>query len=77
MALAGGSIARLDGTTGRVIWKRSLGEHVNRFDLADGVLWVHTTTAMKPDRLTAVAAESGKTLSSTPLDTFGATGPQS
>ena len=74
MALAGGSIARLDGTNGRVIWKRSLGEHVNRFDLADGVLWVHTTTALEPDRLTAVAADSGRTLSSTPLDTFGATG---
>jgi hypothetical protein len=74
VALSGGSIARLDGTNGRVIWKRSLGEHITRFDLSDGVLWVHTTTALEPDRLTAVAADSGKTLSSTPLDTTGATG---
>jgi streptogramin lyase len=74
LALAGGTIARLDGTTGRMIWERSLGEHVNRFDTADGLIWVHTTAAGKPDRLTAVAADSGRTVTSTSLDTFGATG---
>jgi hypothetical protein len=74
VALAGRSIARLDGKTGRVIWTRSLGEHVNRFDLAEGVLWVHTSTALKPDRLTGIAADSGRTVTSTVLDTFGATG---
>jgi outer membrane protein assembly factor BamB len=74
MALAGGTIARLDGTTGRVIWERPLGEHVQRFDLADGLIWVYSTTPRERDRLTALAADSGRTAASTTLDTFGATG---
>jgi hypothetical protein len=74
IALGDGTIARLDGGNGRVIWERSLGEHVNRFDFADGLVWVHTTTAREPDRLTAVTAESGRTVASAALDTFGATG---
>jgi hypothetical protein len=74
IALGDGTIARLDGSDGRVIWERSLGEHVNRFDIADGLIWVHTTTAREPDRLTALTAASGKTVASAALDTFGATG---
>jgi PQQ-like domain len=74
IALGEGTIARLDGRDGRVIWERTLGEHVNRFDTAEGLIWVHTTTAREPDRLTAITAESGRTVASTTLDTFGATG---
>jgi putative pyrroloquinoline-quinone binding quinoprotein len=74
LALGDGTIARLDGARGTVLWERALGEHVNRFDVADGLVWVHTTTAGAPDRLTAVTADSGRTVSSLPLGTFGATG---
>jgi outer membrane protein assembly factor BamB len=74
IALGDDTIARLDGGDGRVIWERALGEHVNRFDIADGLIWVHTTTAREPDRLTAVTADRGRTVASTTLDTFGATG---
>jgi hypothetical protein len=69
-----GTIARLDGGDGHAIWERSLGEHVNRFDLADGLLWMHTTAAGEPDRLTAITADRGRTVASAALDTFGATG---
>jgi hypothetical protein len=74
VALGERTIGLLDGSNGRVIWERSLGEHVNRFDFADGLIWVHTTTAREPDRLTAVTAESGRTVASAALETFGATG---
>lgn len=74
LALAGGTVARLDGTTGRMIWERSLGEHVTWFDGADGLIWLYTVTAGRPDRLTALAADSGTPAASTALDTFGATG---
>jgi virginiamycin B lyase len=74
LANAPAGFARLDGTTGRVIWQRSLGEHVNAFDAAEGLIWVHSTSAREPDRLTAIAADSGKTVASIALDTFGSTG---
>jgi DNA-binding beta-propeller fold protein YncE len=74
LALAPGAIARLDGTTGRVIWQRALGEHVDAFDAAEGLIWVHSTAAREPDQLTALAAGSGKTVTSTALETFGSTG---
>jgi hypothetical protein len=73
LALGDRTIGLLDGG-GRVIWERSLGEHVNRFTVADGLVWVHTTTAREPDRLTALTVDRGRTVASTTLDTFGATG---
>jgi outer membrane protein assembly factor BamB len=71
---AGNTFVRLDGTTGRTLWERSIGDRINADTAADGLIWVHTSTAGQPDRLTAVAADSGKTVSSTALDSFGSTG---
>jgi hypothetical protein len=74
LALTTGAFARLDGTTGRVIWQRALGEHVDAFSAAEGLIWVHSTAAGEPDRLTALAADSGKTVTATALNIFGSTG---
>ncbi len=69
-----GTVARLDGATGAAVWQRTVGDGANGADVADGVLWVHSSAARVPDRLTALSLEDGSTVSSTALTTFGSTG---
>jgi hypothetical protein len=75
MAGAGSTLARLDGRSGRVLWRRTLGERINASGASAGLIWLCTSEGRgEPNRLTAIAADSGKTVTSTALDTFGATG---
>ena len=68
-------MARLDGATGRVVWERTVGDRANGADIADGLLWVHSSTARDADRLTALSLEDGSTVSSTALDHVRRHGP--
>ena len=70
----GTTVARLDGTNGRVIWQQAVGDRANAVDGGDGLVWVHSTTAREQDRLTAFALEDGRRVAAIALDTFGATG---
>jgi hypothetical protein len=74
MAGAGSTVARLDGETGRVLWRRTLGSSINASGAADGLIWTVYTSSVRgaPDRLIAIAADSGKTVTSTALRAFGA-----
>jgi outer membrane protein assembly factor BamB len=76
MAGSGGTVARLDGQTGRELWRRTLGSRHNASLAASGLIWIAYSSAVRgdPDWLVAIAADSGKTVTSTALDTFGASG---
>jgi putative pyrroloquinoline-quinone binding quinoprotein len=74
MAGMDSTIARLDGSTGRVLWQRAFGDRIFASAAADGIIWMHVGTARQGDRLIAVAGDSGKVVSSTPLDAFGSNG---
>jgi outer membrane protein assembly factor BamB len=69
-----GSFARLDGTTGRVLWERNIGDRINAWNFDEDVLWLHTTTVGGSDRLTALALDTGRDIGATDLRTFGSTG---
>jgi PQQ-like domain len=72
---AGNTVVRLDGSTGRTLWERSIGERLNAITEGDGLIWVHTTSAAgERDRVTAIAGDSGKTVTSAALDAFASTG---
>jgi hypothetical protein len=74
MAGSGSTIARLDGSSGAVRWEGTFGDRIFASGSADGLIWLHVGTERQGDRLVAVAADSGKTVSSTVLNTFGSTG---
>jgi hypothetical protein len=74
MAGADSTVALLDGNTGRALWQRSVGDRLFTLAVADGLIWMHSATARHGDRLIAVAADSGKIVSSTALDAFGSNG---
>ena len=76
VALAGATLARLDADTGRVIWRRTLGQRINAFDFGsgDGLVWVHYTRQGARDRLASLALATGAPVESTSLDSFGGTG---
>jgi outer membrane protein assembly factor BamB len=76
VALAGATLARLDGDTGRVVWRRTLGQRINAFDLGsgDGLVWAHYSKQGTRDRLASLAFATGAPVTSTPLDSFGGTG---
>jgi hypothetical protein len=70
------TFGRLDGESGRLLWRRTLGDDILASGAAGGLIWTVHTAAIRgePDRLTAIAADSGRKVASTPLDTFGTTG---
>ena len=70
----GTTVARLDGTDGRVLWQQAVGDRANAVDGADGLLWVHSSTASERDRLTAFGLDDGRRVATMTLDTLGATG---
>ena len=68
----GGRLTRFDGETGRLRWEQPTPGQANAFDFGDGLLWVHSTQPGVGDWLTAYALDDGERISSTRLDTFGA-----
>jgi streptogramin lyase len=74
IAVAGATLARLDADTGRVVWRRTLGD-VNAFDFdaRDGLVWVHYSRQGARDRLASLALATGAPVTSTPLGSFGST----
>ena len=69
----GGTVSRLDGATGRVLWEQRVGDRANAAGSGDGLVWVHSSTARERDRLTAFALHDGRRVATIALDTFGAT----
>jgi PQQ-like domain len=66
-------LARIDPDTGRVLWRTRLGQRVNTWTAAGGLIWARST-GQGHDRLTALEPDTGNVLTRLELDDFGGTG---
>ena len=68
-----GGLAGIDPYAGRVVWRRHLGETVNAWTEAGGVIWA-AVSPQGPDRLVAVDPDEGRVATSVGLDAFSTAG---
>jgi len=74
--VSAGELARADPGTGKLAWRRRVGEDVTGLPLLSGTtLWAHVSNApSRRDRVVALDLASGRVRSSAALPEFGATG---
>jgi outer membrane protein assembly factor BamB len=72
LATSGGVVARLDPSTGGVLWRTPVGQKVDALTEVRGLIWVATTSTPR-DRLSAIDPDNGRVITSTRLSDFGAT----
>jgi streptogramin lyase len=65
-----GGLTGIDPYAGRVVWRRQLGQSVQAWTEADGLVWA-AVSPQGPDRLVAVDPGDGRSATSAPLDAFG------
>jgi streptogramin lyase len=68
-----GGLAGIDPYAGRVVWRRQLGQSVQAWTEADGLIWAAVSPG-GPDRLVAVDPGDGRVATRAPLDAFGSAG---
>jgi hypothetical protein len=68
-----GGLARIDPTTGQVIWRRSLGQGVQAWTEAGGMIWATVLTGAG-DRLVEVSPSDGHVVTTVNLGEFGTAG---
>jgi streptogramin lyase len=68
-----GGLARIDPYTGRVVWRRPLGQNVQTWTGDGGLIWAAVATR-KSDRLFAVDPHDGHVATSVDLVAFGSSG---
>jgi hypothetical protein len=68
-----GGLAGIDPDTGRVLWRRQLGQRVSAATTAGGLIWARASGRVR-DRLSAVDPDTGRVLTSVELDDFGGSG---
>jgi outer membrane protein assembly factor BamB len=73
IAAARGALARVEPYTGRVLWRTRLGQDVQAWSGAGGLIWTRSSGQVH-DRLTALDPETGNVLTRVELDDFGGTG---
>jgi outer membrane protein assembly factor BamB len=72
---AQGVVGALDLAAGRLEWRRRLGFRAGAALGADGLVWAHSAaTHERGDRVTALRAATGRTVSSRIVPAFGSTG---
>lgn len=73
IAAAPGALARVEPYTGRVLWRTRLGQTVQAWSGAGGLIWTRSSGQVH-DRLTALDPETGSILTRVELEDFGGTG---
>jgi hypothetical protein len=71
-AVPSGELARVEPYTGRVLWRTRLGQDVQVWSAADGLIWTRSNGAVH-DRLTALDPDTGAILTRVELEDFGGT----
>ena len=67
-----GGLAGIDPDAGRVLWRRHLGQNVNAWTEADGLVW-GVVSPQGPDQVVALDPADGDVATRVGLGTFGAT----
>jgi streptogramin lyase len=73
VATARGGLAGIDPATGRVIWRSRVGQGVQAWTSAGGLIWASARTAAA-DRLFGVNPANGRVVTSVDLGEFGTAG---
>jgi streptogramin lyase len=73
IAAARGALARVEPYTGRVLWRTRLGQDVQAWSGAGGLIWTRSSGQVH-DRLTALDPETGSVRTRVELEDFGGTG---
>jgi hypothetical protein len=71
-AVPSGELARVEPYTGRVLWRTRLGQNVQVWSAADGLIWTRSNGPAY-DRLTALDPDTGAILTRVELEDFGGT----
>jgi outer membrane protein assembly factor BamB len=66
-------LARIEPDTGRVLWRTRLGQRVNTWTGAGGLIWARSAGQVH-DRLTALDPDTGRVITTLELDDLGGTG---
>jgi outer membrane protein assembly factor BamB len=73
LATASDGLARLEPYTGRALWRTRVGQDVDAWTEAGGLIWARGS-GQTSDRLTALDPDTGRVLTAIELDDFGGTG---
>jgi hypothetical protein len=68
-----GGLARIDPSSGRVVWRTRVGERVSPWTEAGGLIWARSSGHVR-DRLSALDPDTGRILTTVELDDFSGTG---
>jgi streptogramin lyase len=73
LAATPSELARVEPYTGRVLWRTRLGQSVDVWTKAGGMIWARSTGPGR-DRLTALDPDTGRVLTRVELEDFGGVG---